>query len=886
MSRRASTDSQHHTLASSQGPIQGDIMSDPYLTTPTSANYATPQIYYTDPYAGTYYQQQPSYAGDMPEHMISPFGSHQVAQGRVVMPAHGQPMRSPSGYEEYEFSVVPPEEEGGPYLQVPVERYNGPNIGYHTHPLSPSDQMSMEQVHQLQRSHSMPHMNDAPHPFPIQTGLPQRPKLQSSQSTMMVQQRPTLETQMQRPGMTRHASLARGSPYGDVFDHPGPAEEMPVYHAMPQQDQSWELAAYDTVYADGQGISPARALGPAPMQPQRFSPHRDSLLVTPQGKQTNYAEQVPSSAVSTATAASTSSNYSIGLRPAHRGAEFDSSDDEMDGRTRRPLPTRTMKTRQNDKAPPIPLVLPKAPPRPPAAGAGRTSSKFAKVAEDPGVEGIPPGPRSHERPGPSFACIIGQAILSCKAGGLSLEHIYRYVETAYPFFKSGDNAWRNSVRHNLSIHKMFETIPRTEKFPPGKGGIWIIHEDEKCHWPEPDKFIKNFPPGHAHHAVCRQTLHERQKEKEAMEKAQREGRVYVPKKGKKRRKGIDMDVLVEVKKMSTPEPVASSSAQIEEEDEDEEKTPPPVGRLAAMAGEDVDDEPEQKPEQKSIPERPKSTVNDENSVKWALPPPPVDPKGKRRQISEEDLTSAKRVRLAEPLAPIHPFPQERIEKLDSSFITPERERPIPGGSRLMSSDFKTPALVQSSSSPGSPPMPATVTRSTHHPSALQQAWTHDDMSQTPPRDSSPARPMLDAAFDLKPKAIRPKVVTAQEEDFAVPNSPPQPRAPPKTPVTRSSAAADKTPRLQHRKTPGMSTPVIYRGSPGMPPPTASALLSTPMWEIGGCLDRLRESFQPSPTGFGSMDGRGPIRSPAPPTSPTRYSMMLLDSGSPRKGRGT
>lgn len=590
----------------------------------------------------------------------------------------------------------------------------------------------------------------------------------------------------------------------------------------------------------------------------------------------------------------------------HQRREFDSSDDEQEGRTRKALPPRTVKTRQEEKLPPPPLPLPTRPP--PKSASARAPIKPVKVAEDPGVEGIPPGPRSHERPGPSFACIIGQAILSCKAGGLSLEHIYRYVETAYPYFKSGDNAWRNSVRHNLSIHKMFETIPRTEKFPPGKGGIWIIHEDEKCHWPAQDKFIKNFPPGHPHHNVCRQTLHERQKEKDAMEKAAREGRVYIPKKGKKRRKQMLKEELEAemAKRLAIEHPGAVLSEQKVEEEK--EQTPEPVEQEIASE-EPVVNEPEARtaPEPEPTaeveiapkPEPKKNTPMPPPAVKlekWALPPPPVDPKGKRKQTESEDdplFSNSKRVRLAEPLAPIHPFPQESVpgkaEKYDASFVTPERERPIPNGSKLLSSasDFKTPALVQSSSSPGSPPMPTTVTRPTHHPSSLQQAWTHDDMSQTPPRDSSPARPMLDAAFDLKPKSLRTKQVT-QEDGFPHSHtdlaSPPHPRGPPKTPVTRSSAAADKTqtPRLHHRKTPSMSavTPVVFRDSPGLPRPSSSALLSTPMWEIGGCLDRLKDHFAPSPT-----SSIRPIRSPAPPTSPTRYAMMLMETGgSPRKGK--
>ncbi|WVN89265.1 uncharacterized protein L203_104484 [Cryptococcus depauperatus CBS 7841] len=859
MTRPTSSESQ--PLTSTQPLQQGEMMSDStYMAAPAPTAYP-PQMYYTDPYA--------SYQHFAPGHMITPYAGHQAAHGRVAMPIHAGMHRSP---EEYDLAHFLPEDEAAPYLHVPAE------MSAYSHPIPPNEQVAVDQ--QLQRSNSMPLMTGF---APQRPNRPQRPRLQTSQS-VIAQPRPAIQTQIQRPGMTRHASLRAssrsGSPFvaGDVFDHVSEHEESSVFQSVPAQDSAWDLSAFDTNYGNGQGISPARALGPAPNHPQRFSPGgpNEDLMITPQTNKIAYSDRVPSSAASTAR--STSSNYSSVPR---KRSSFDSSDDENDGQGHRPLPLRTIKTRtvENKSPPPPPLALSKIPAK---SAAVRTSAKLTKVAEDPGVEGVPPGPRSLERPGPSFACIIGQAILSCKAGGLSLEHIYRYVETAYPFFKSGDNAWRNSVRHNLSIHKMFETVPRTEKFPPGKGGIWIIHDDEKCHWPAPDKFIKNFPPGHPHHEVCRQTLHERQKEKEAMEKAAREGKIYVPKKGKKRRKVLmkeEAEVLSVVKQAAKSvltqaqsdlqkKPKEKSSESIQEPSEDE---------MFVSLEEMEYHEPTSE-----------ESVNKENDM-WAIPPPLSDLKGKRKQMEADEslFLTSKRVRLAEPLAPINSFPQEavagRIETLDASFITPERERPIPNGKHVLSStgDFKTPALVQTSSSPGSPPMPSTVARSTHHPSALQQAWTHDDMSETPHRDSSPARPMLDAAFDFKPKPLRTRPIPQEDDFLPTPTitSPPH-RGPPKTPVTRSSAAADRnqTPKL-HRKTPNMTTvtPVVFRGSPGLPPPTASALLSTPMWEIGGCLDRLKDHF-------GSPTNTHHIRSPAPPTSPTRYAMMLLEGGSPRKGR--
>jgi hypothetical protein len=552
-----------------------------------------------------------------------------------------------------------------------------------------------------------------------------------------------------------------------------------------------------------------------------------------------------------------------------------------------------------------------------------------------------------ERPGPSFACIIGQAILRSSAGGLSLEHIYRYVETAYPFFKSGDGAWRNSVRHNLSIHKMFETIPRTEKFPPGKGGIWIIHEEEKCHWPSEDKFIKNFPGSHPHHANCRQTLHERQKELEAMAKAKAEGREYVPKKGKKGRKppteegSIDMirslsnlsdaPVLLPPSHVNMMRPAGSMlppdvtpkmgvkvlhPPAFEVSDFEDDGDFLPIESEIQQGPEDSLEEVELEAELEAKVELEAETEAEPQTSPVELRSDPPLPRGtmvpprfgkdrkeKRRGFEEEEnVFTSKRVRVAEPLALIVPHPQETVVPDADSYVTPERERSGISTKTFASSAFKTPALVNTSSSPGSSPMPTTIGRGTHHhPSALQQAWTHDDMAQpadpieanssSPPPSHSSLRPTLDAAFDIKPKSINhTRRIVSDDEPF-LPSFAQSPRGPPKTPLTRSSAAADRTPRPVLSKpahTPFAKTPMWNGGSPILPLPSGGDI-STPAWEMNGVLDRLRGGGMESPTrlGMGSMIlgmGMG-IRSPMPSTDPTRYA-ILLDSGSPKaRGRG-
>ncbi|OXB36005.1 forkhead domain-containing protein [Cryptococcus neoformans] len=144
---------------------------------------------------------------------------------------------------------------------------------------------------------------------------------------------------------------------------------------------------------------------------------------------------------------------------------------------------------------------------------------------EPGTEGIPEGPRPFTRPQAPLAFLMGQAILSSSFGGLSLEHIYRWIETAYPFFATDTAGWRNSVRHTLSIHKMFAKVERTDKYPRGKGCIWTIVKGEECHWGENETFTKNFPPGHPHYAICRQTVWDKERKGEGKKGGKRKKRL-------------------------------------------------------------------------------------------------------------------------------------------------------------------------------------------------------------------------------------------------------------------------------------------------------------------------------------------------------------------------
>ncbi|KAI0078669.1 winged helix DNA-binding domain-containing protein, partial [Panus rudis PR-1116 ss-1] len=71
---------------------------------------------------------------------------------------------------------------------------------------------------------------------------------------------------------------------------------------------------------------------------------------------------------------------------------------------------------------------------------------------------LPPGPYSTERPDYPYAAIIGQAILASPDHRLTLQEIYDYISTVYPFYNQSEATWKNSVRHALSTMKVFRKV--------------------------------------------------------------------------------------------------------------------------------------------------------------------------------------------------------------------------------------------------------------------------------------------------------------------------------------------------------------------------------------------------------------------------------------------
>ncbi|KAA8911894.1 hypothetical protein TRICI_003687 [Trichomonascus ciferrii] len=77
------------------------------------------------------------------------------------------------------------------------------------------------------------------------------------------------------------------------------------------------------------------------------------------------------------------------------------------------------------------------------------------------------------KPPYSYATMITQAILSTEEMMMSLSEIYEWISTNYSFYRHSKSGWQNSIRHNLSLNKAFEKVPRKAN-EPGKGKKWQI----------------------------------------------------------------------------------------------------------------------------------------------------------------------------------------------------------------------------------------------------------------------------------------------------------------------------------------------------------------------------------------------------------------------------
>lgn len=84
----------------------------------------------------------------------------------------------------------------------------------------------------------------------------------------------------------------------------------------------------------------------------------------------------------------------------------------------------------------------------------------------------------YPKPPFSYATLILLAINSTSEKRMTLQDIYKWIENNFPFYKNCKKAWKNSIRHNLSLHSYFLKAQRPSNLP-GKGSYWSISPEGK-----------------------------------------------------------------------------------------------------------------------------------------------------------------------------------------------------------------------------------------------------------------------------------------------------------------------------------------------------------------------------------------------------------------------
>ncbi|KAJ8727895.1 hypothetical protein PYW08_016280 [Mythimna loreyi] len=79
---------------------------------------------------------------------------------------------------------------------------------------------------------------------------------------------------------------------------------------------------------------------------------------------------------------------------------------------------------------------------------------------------------SEKKPPYSYSTLICMA-MRYNSDKMTLSAIYSWIRENFKYYRNADPTWQNSIRHNLSLNKVFVKEARS-KHEPGKGGFWKL----------------------------------------------------------------------------------------------------------------------------------------------------------------------------------------------------------------------------------------------------------------------------------------------------------------------------------------------------------------------------------------------------------------------------